>query len=336
MRRTRVLAVAMVAVLAVAGLGACSSSKGSSASPSDVQSAFKATANQSVLQLKLSLSGSTSDFSNSGSSGLTQAQEQAILNSTLDMTVDAANGTTLANAGTGGEFEMSLDEGGNTLVDLRIVGQTLYAQVDIQGLTEAYDLDSTKVAKFQSELEQLGGQVGGLSALDKGQWVSLDINLIDQFAETTGITLPSAPQLVARIVGAFFNSLSNGTNIQSTGGNTATMTVNAQQLVTNLAQAVASTPGMSTLNKQVSSLAQRAQASVPADKSGTVAVTLGGGIVSNLGLSLNQFDTSKKLTGPVSLNMDVANGGSVSAPSGAVPINLAQLLHAFAGSASSS
>ena len=190
MRRSRALAVAMAAALAVAGLGACSSS-GSSASPSDVQSAFKATANQSGLQLKLSFSGSTSDFSNSGSSGLTQPQEQAILNSTLDMTVLAADGTSLTNAGTGGELEMSLVESGKTLVDLRIVGQTLYAQVDIQGLATTYDLDSTKVAKFQSELEQLGGQVGGLSALDNGQWVSLDINLIDQFAQTTGITLPS-------------------------------------------------------------------------------------------------------------------------------------------------
>jgi hypothetical protein len=338
MRRPRVLAVLMAAALTAAGLGACSSSS-HSASPQDVQSAFTATANQSSLQLKASFNGSTSDFSNSnGSGGLTQAQEQAILASTLQLTVNAADGTTLANAGTGGDVEMSLLEGTNTspLVDLRIVDQTLYAQVDIQGLTTAYGLDSKQVTKFRSELEQLGSQVGGLSALDTGQWVSVDIGLIDNFAKTTGITLPSAPQLVARIVGAFFNSLSKGTNIQSTGANTATMTVNAQQLITDLAGAVANTPGMSTLNKQASSLADRARASVPADKSGTVSVTLGSGIVSNLSLSLNQFDTSKQLTGQVSVNMDVAKGGSVSAPSGAVPVDLAKLLQVLEGSSSSS
>ena len=301
-----------------------------------MQSALKATANQSGLELTLSLQGNQSDFSNSSNSGLTSAQEQAILDSTLALTVHAAKGTSLADAGDGGEVALTLAESGNTLAELRVVGSTLFARVDFQKLTDAYGLDKGQVAQFRSQLQRLGSQVGGLSALNNGDWVSLDIKLIDQFAETAGVTLPSAPQLVGRIVGAFFNTLAQSTNISSTGDDKATMTVNAQQLVTALAQAVASTPGMSSLSKQVNSLSQRAHDAVPASKSANVVVTVGDGIVSNLGLPLNQFDTSNMLKGPVSANLAVAKAGAVSAPSGAVAINLPQLLRAFEGAPASS
>jgi hypothetical protein len=205
-------------------------------------------------------------------------------------------------------------------------------------IRDAYNLDKGKVAQFQTQLQRLGSQVGGLNALNDGKWVSLDINLIDQFAETAGVTLPSAPQLVASITGAFFNSLAktNRTNISSISNDTAQMTVNAQELVTDLARAIASTPGMSSLTKQVNNLSQRAKDAVPANKSGNVVVTLAGGIVSNLRLPLNQFDTKNTLKGPVSANLLVAKAGSVSAPSGAVAVNLPQLLHAFEGAPASS
>jgi hypothetical protein len=336
MARSRVLAVVITAALAVAVVSACGSSKGSKTTPEAVQSALKATANHSGLQLTLSLQGNQSDFSNSSDSGLSAAQEKAILASTLALTVNAAKGTSLADAGTGGDLQLTLAESGNTLAEIRVVGSTLFAQVDFQKLTDAYSLDKGKVAQFRAQLQRLGSQVGGLSALNNGDWVSLDIKLIDQFAETAGITLPSAPQLVGRIAGAFFNSLAQSTNISSTGNDTAQMTVNAQQLVTDLAQAVAQTPGMSSLSKQVSGLSQRAHDAVPANKSGKVIATVGDGIVSNLGLPLNQFDTSNMLKGPVSANLAVAKAGSVSAPSGATAINLPQLLHAFEGTPASS
>ena len=89
---------------------------------------------------------------------------------------------------------------------------------------------------------------------------------------------------------------------------------------------------MSTLSKQVNSLSQRAHDAVPANKSANVIATVGGGIVSNLALPLNQFDTKKMLKGPVNADLAVDKAGAVSAPSGAVAINLPQLLHALGGS----
>ncbi len=331
----KMVVVAVTAALAAVSLVACGSSS-SGTSPQDVQSALKATANQSGLQLTLTLQGTMSDFSGGGNSGLTQAQEQAILDSRVVMTVNAAQGTSLDNAGNGGELAFALDKGGDTLVQLRQVGTTLYAQVDYQQLTTDYGLDKGKVAQFQSELTQLGSQVNGLKALADGQWVSLDVSLVSQFTQTIGVTLPSVPQLAARITGAFFNTLAQGTNVTSQGSGKAQLTVNAQSLVTALAQAVAGTPNTSSVDKQVNGLAQRAQAAVPSNKSANVIVTVSGGIASNVELSLNQFDTSKQLTGPVNLNMAVAKSSSVSAPSGAVAINIPQAIKALEGSSTGS
>jgi hypothetical protein len=318
-------------------VAACGNSTSASNSPHAVHSALQATANQSGLQLTLSLKGSPSTFANNGSSTLTPAQEQAILASQVNVTVVPAPGTTLASAGSGGQLALAVTQGGNSVVEVRVTGKppTLYARVDVAKLSSAYGLDKGKVAQFRSELEKLGTQVTGLQALDNDQWVSLDVNALSTLAAAAGITLPSAPQVVARIVGAFFNQLNQAANIQPTAAGQAQLTVNSQQLVSGLAQAVAATPGVSGLNKQASSLPQRAQNAVPA-RSATVIVTVGGGIVSNLQLSLNQFDTAHHLNGPASANLAVSKAGSVPTPSGATPINLGQLIHALQGSAAGS
>lgn len=318
--------------LVAGSLAACGGNGSSTNSPQAVQSAANATANQSGLKLSASVKASPSDLS--GGSSPTPAQKQAIVNSTLALQVHAANGTTLANAGNGGEVDLSLAESGNTLAELRVVGSKLYAQVDIDKITSTYGLDRGSAARLHSRLQQLGSQVGGLSAFDRGQWVSVDLNLLNQLTQTAGITLPSVPQLVGRVVGSFFHSLGQSNNITPTGNGKAQIKVNAQQLVTSLAQAVSATPGMSSFGSQISGLSQRAHNAVPANNTGDVVLTTSGGILSNLDLSANQFDTSHHLKGPASVVMDVAKAGAVSAPSGATALNLSQLIHALEGASS--
>jgi hypothetical protein len=330
--RSRTLAVTIAAALTLTLLAACGNSNSSSNSPHAVQAALKNTANQSGLALTLSLKGSPSVFSDNGSSTLTATQKQAILDSEMVLTVHAAKGTKLVNAGTGGELALALNQnGGKPFLEVRVVGTQLYAQVDIDKLTSVYGLDKGSVARFRTQLETLGKQVQGLPALDNDKWVSVDINLVNQLASIAGVTLPSVPQLVARIVGAFFSALSQSTSIQPTKAGQAQVTFNAQQLVTTVAQAVASTPGMSGLDKQASHLSQKAHDAVPANKSATATVTVSGGIASNLLVGINQFDTKQQMKGTASANMAISKSGAVSAPSGAVPLNISQLIHAFEG-----
>jgi hypothetical protein len=327
----------MAAALTLTLLAACGNNSSSSNSPHAVQAALKNTANQSGLRLTLSLKGSASVFSDNGSSTLTTKQKQAILDSELDVTVHAAKGTKLANAGTGGELGLALNQaGGQPFLELRVVDTKLYARVNLDKLSSVYGLERGSVARFRTRVETLGKQVQGLQTLDNGQWVSVDLNLVNQFASVAGITLPSVPQLVARIFGAFFNALSQSTSIEPTTAGQAEITFNAQQVVTSVAQAVANTPGMSGLDKQTKGLAQRAHDAVPANKSATATVTVSGGIASNLELGLNQFDTKQQMNGTASANMAVSRSGAVSAPPGAVPLNLSQLIHALEGSPANS
>jgi hypothetical protein len=325
-----------VAALTTASLAACGSSSNKTASsPEEVTAALRSTANQPSLELTGQITGSVSSFSNGQGSTLTPDQEQAILDSTLVLTVHAANGTNLSNAGRGGELSLVIRHNGTTLAEIRLVGSTLYAQIHIQQFSTTYGLDSGSVARFRSDLERLGSQVGGLNALNNGQWVSLNINLLDQLVQTAGITLPSVPQLVGRIVGALFNGLAAASTVGDVHNGQAQLTVSARSVVSALAQAITGTPGMSSFGSEITNLNQSANASVP-NKSIHVNVTVSGGIVSNLELPVNQFQTTKPLKGPVSFKMAVAKSGAVSVPSGATPVNLPQLIHALEGSSSSS
>ena len=322
----RSLAGALLAVgLTCAGVTACGTA---SNSPKDAPTALRADATKSGLELTLTAQGNEASIPDNNS-GLTTAQKQAILNSSLVLTVHAATGTNLSNAGTGGEVSLAVDEGGQTMGQLEIVGQILYIKVDISRIASAYQLDKGQAAKFTSELQQLAPQVPGLGALSAGNWTSIDLGVVNTFTQTLGVTLPSVPQMVARLAAAFFDALAQGTPSAANG--TTQVNVSAQSLLTALGQSISATldatPGMSKYANKVNSAESRLNL---AGQSGNVQVTTSGGSVSALKLPLNQFD--KTITGPVSLNMTVASAGPIAAPSGATPIDLSKLIHAvFSG-----
>jgi hypothetical protein len=333
--RYRVFALVGAVALAAASLAGCRASS-SASTPKDIQSALTATANQQGLQLAFSISGSTTAF-NGQNSGLSEAQEQAILDSSLSLTVHAARGSNLDNAGNGGELSLTLNHTGsnNPLAEVRVVSPTAYARVDFQQLTTTYHLDKGRVGKAQSELTHLGGQVAGLTELSNGQWVSISLDTLNTLLETANITLPSAPQLVGRVVGAFFNFLAEHATISDIHSNQAQLTVSARSLVTAVVQAVAGTPGVSSLGR-VGDLAQRAGNAVPASATARMTVTVAKGIVSGLDLSLNQFNFTNPPSSPVSLKLAVSKSGAVSEPSPVTPINLGQLIRSLEGSSSNS
>ncbi|MBO0732463.1 MAG: hypothetical protein J2P57_24590 [Acidimicrobiaceae bacterium] len=329
MARRAVAALCSVVTLAVVGLAGCGSSSRSASSPSDVQAALRSTANQQGLKLTLTLSGTPGG--GNGSSTLTRSQEQAIIDSTLILTVHAASGSTLANAGNGGEVDLALEHGLSTLGDIRVIGHTLYGKVDIPQFTSTYGLNKGSVARFQSELDRLGSQVQGLTALNDGKWVSVDLNSLDTLLAAAGITLPSVPQLVGRIVGAAFNSLAATAHVDQVHGGQAQLTVGARPVVTALARAISGTPGMRSFGTQIQNLAQDAQNSVPANANGKVNATISGGKISNLELPVKQFERNPTSGGPDTVKLAVTSAGSVSAPSGATVLNVAQLIRALVG-----
>ena len=330
MIRNKIVGATLVAGLAVAGLAACGSTTTArtASTPASIQGALKATPNQSGLRLTVTVKGSPAAFAGGH---LTAAQKQAILASSLVLTVHAANGSTLANTGTGGQVALALVEGGSQLAQLEEVGSTIYARVDISGIASAYHVDPQAVARIRGLLGRYSSQVSALRALEQGRWISLDLGAIQPLAQAAGITVPSVPQLSARLTTSIFNLLAQGANAATTGSGQGQVTVNVHQLITTLAQTLTSSSGLAKLSPQISGLAQKAEQAVPADLTAKVDVTASGGTVSNLQVPLNQFDTAHHLKGQVSVNVAVASANPIGAPSGAVPVDLGQLMTVVGG-----
>jgi hypothetical protein len=312
--------------MALTGLAACGSAT-TTRSFQSAAGAVRAIANQPGAQFTVTIKGGPSAFSGSD---LTTAQKQAILASSLVLDVHAANGTTLATAGNGGEVALGLTEGGARLAQLEEVGSTLYARVDLARIASTYQLDPSAVAHLRGFLSRYSAQVGGLRALASGQWVSLNLGAIAAFAQAAGITLPSVPQLASQLVSAFLNAVADGTAASSATSAQQQITVNVRHLVTSLTDTIAAVPALSKLSPQIARMAQKAQQAVPSAQTAIVGVTLQGGTVSNLQLPLNQFEP--RLNGPVSINVAVAPASAIKPPSGAVAIDLGQIIRVLEGS----
>jgi hypothetical protein len=322
----KIVGASLAIGLGLTGLAACGTTTATTTSaPPSVASALKSTINQTGAQLTVTLKGRTSALSGSE---LTAAQKQAILASSLVLTVHAAKGTTLAHAGDGGSAALSLSEGGSQLAQLKVLGSTIYARLDTRKIASTYGLDAGAVARFRGTLQRYSSQVSALQALADGRWVSLDLGSIQPFAQAMGMTLPSVPQLASGLVASLFDALAQGTSTTTATGRDQ-ITVSVGQLVKALGQAVASDPGLAKLSPQIGSIVQKLEQAVPANKTANVAVTVTGGTVSNLAVPLNQFDSAHHLKGPLSVNVAVAPAGPVTAPSGAVAVDLGQLMNIF-------
>jgi hypothetical protein len=323
--RNKIVGATVVAGLAVSGLAACGSTTTArtASAPVSVQGALRATPNQSGLRLTVTVNGDPATFTGGR---LTAAQKQAILASSLVLTIHAGDGRTLANADTGGQAALALENGGSQLAQLEEVGSTAYAKVDISKIASVYHLDPQDVARFRALLGRYSSQVSALRALEQGRWISLDLGAIQPLAQAAGMTLPSIPQLAAGLTTTVFNVLAEGATPATAGSGPSQVTVDVHRLITALAHALTATSGLAKLSPQIGDLAQKAEQAVPSNTFAKVDVTVIGGTVSNLRIPLNQFDTARHLNSQASVNVAVAPANTVAAPSGAVPVNLGQLL----------
>lgn len=368
MERHKVLGAAAAVGLAVTVVSACGGGgghhsginlgspttgggNGGGNASSTVTNAVKKLGNEQGLQLVLHLDGSASAFGSK--SNLTSAQKQAILNSQVIFAVNTGNGKSLTQAAAAnknsssavpsGDFQLALKNNGSNLGTFEVInGKTLYARVDIHQVTTTYGIDAGKAMQFEQELQAASAQVPGLDALNAGQWVSVDLTPLLQLEQqsqgsstTTGSGLSPASE--AQAVTAFLQAFQQNSQItkvgSANGGTKYQAVVKEKQLVNSLGQSLQAVPG---LGSRAAGLNNN---NIPAGQTVTVDVTVKNGEVSELQLPLNQFDTTHDLNGPLTLSLDVSPSGAISAPQGAKPINVQQIisgLGAGSGSGSSS
>lgn len=329
MATKRYLGVALAAGLGLAALAGCGSSGTTSANPTQtVNNGFQADLNQPGLQMVVRLQGSPSSLG--ANSNLTPAQKQAILASHLVVSVHGAGSTPVGqvSATTGNNaVDVALVKGSDNLADLRFIGDNLYARVDIPKLTADYGLDKGSVANFRTSLNEIATQVTAAKALNDGKWVSVNVPqaeaLVASQLHVNPTLLPHVnPGELVQVVDAVLTGLQHNSRITAApvGGAPYQLTVNDKALITQLSQAIASTPGFSAI-PTIGQLRNSA-ASVPAGMTTKVGASVNNGKVSRLVLPISQFDKS---AGNAETIVDISSTGPITAPSGATPVDLAQV-----------
>lgn len=371
MERHKVLGVAAAAGLAVTLVSACGgggghsgglslgsgtttgggSNGGGGGSSADASAAVvKAVTklgNEQGIQLGLHMDGQASAFGSN--SDLTTSQQQAILNSRVLFAVNTGNGKSLvqdassANTASntpGGDVQIALTNKGANLGTLEVInGKTAYARVDIHQFTDTYGLDQGSVQQFESELQQASSQVPGLSALQAGKWVSVDLAPLLQLEQQSGGSSSSgnmnlSPATAGKVISGFLQAFEHNSTVTKTGsalgGTEYQAVVKEKGFASSFGQTIQSIPG---LGADATGMTDN---NIPANQTLTLNIVVKNGEVSEVELPLNQFDTNHELNGPITLGLDVAPTGAISAPSGATPVDISQFLGDLGEGSSSS
>lgn len=329
MRATKLLGATLAAGLGLATLAGCGSSAASNPTQA-VDNALQSDLNQPGLQMVVELKGTPADFGlNAPSNHLTSVQQQAIMASHLVITVHGAGSTAIGKVSpTSGNnaVEVALVKGSDNLSDTRFIGSELYARVDIPKLTSDYQLNTGSAAKFQADLQTIASEVKAAGALASGQWISVNVpqteSLVASALHVSPSLLPQVnPGELIQIVDSVFSGLQHNSTVAAVSGssNSYELTVKDKAMASDLSQALGSTPGFSAIPK-VGTLRQQT-GSIPATMTTKVTATVTNGKVSQLSLDAKQFNNTSN--GQIIIN--ITSAGSISAPSGATPVDLTQV-----------
>lgn len=338
-RHNRLLGVALAAGLATTVVTGCGSGTSSSATPTQtVNNAISADLSQPGLQMVFAFTGSPSAFTGPGST-VTQAQAQYLIDSNVVVTVHTNGSTPISQASSSNgpnAVELALVDNSANLADIRYLGNTLYARIDIPQITNSYGLDTGSAASFRQSLNQIATEIPAAAALNKGQWVSVDVpGALKLIPGATSV--PSAdPGGLIKLVDALLSSLQNSPQVSSTSAGYV-LTVHGMNVANQLSQALSSIPGASSV-PGIGSVGQAA-GSVPASAVAKVTAVVANGKVTQLILPLNQFNGKNKIRGSASLKVTVSSSSGVATPTGVTAVNLQQvaaLINQASGGSSSS
>ncbi len=246
----------------------------------------------------------------------------------LDQIKASTSSNSLATANADEDLDIRLHSDGTTPVELRTVGDTLYARAALPELLREFGEKPSVAAKAQQELNQANAELPGLSALGQGRWVSMDTKSILSAVPAQELPKQKASasedkQLLAALKLALSDS-ANFTNLGDHGGRTEyQISISEKQftteflgkLPTQLRQATAEL-GLTT--QKLNQAEAKLKSAVVLD------VWVSHDKANEIDLGFRQFSAS--VPGDVGLRVMIGSGGPVAAPTGAVKLNVAPLL----------
>ena len=332
------------AIAATLTLAACGSSAAKAPPQEAVNNSFQAIGSQSGLDLRISLGVSAAHLqqlgrTTSGTDEITPEVANAIASTSLVIDLNTGNGKALndkqATKDPAAQFGLALQVGTASPVQVRYVGQTVYLRADAKSLLTDLGQDPSKAAGFQQALRSADSYVPGLAALGQGKWVSVPSSTLDTLLKGLQSKLPSssassaaptpamAQQLLHQLHQAF---TSNATYTEvGTQGNRTHYQISlavrpfVQQVIAALPASLGSVPGASSLGNNI----KGSITNIPANQKAVVDVWVSNNKAQEIDIDLNQF--VHKYSFAVPLRILIGPGTTVSAPSGATPLNLSKV-----------
>jgi hypothetical protein len=346
----RPMSLAMVAFIGsaalIAGCGSSSSSNGSggnktggsgsnnsSQTPAaELTSAVSALGKASTLTTSIKLGANASQISQLAQSlhkTLTSAQANAIAGAQISVEVAAPSGKTLGaltgSDASGSAVDFTVSDNGTNFISLRSVSKTLYIQVDLKDLLTAIG-ETSAYQSLSAESAQLPSFI---QALFQGKWVSLPESAAKSLTGSLGATggASANPAQEQQFIAGLKTILTKDVTVTRTssgGTDVLALSANSRTIATDL---------ISTLSSAVPSAAGAlgsANASNVPSQNIALSAQVAGGALSQLSIDVGQFDKKQKISLPIDVNF-TESGPSIGAPSGAVPVDTAQLGALFGG-----
>lgn len=344
-------ATAAAAIGASMVLAACSGSKtssgnglASSETPQEaVQSAVSKLGSQSDMKMVLSLPITADQAkqlsSQNGGKPMSDQEATALTTGTIFLNVATGSGealdSTQAQSDPNDSVDFGLAIGSNTPLELRYVGQSLYARAQIQQLLTDVGQNPAKASQFSTELSSLNSYVPGISALAQGNWVEINhqglqslSGLLKQIESSSGSSANPATlkaDLMA-LRSQLLAALKANSAFGSLGSDKYSVTVNVANFLSTIKPEVNSAlSNVPQLGTQISDLLGKAVTKVPPGQTAVIDVTVSGGQLTQASVDLNQFAGKDKVGFPVPLQAAFSSPGAATAPDGATTLDVSKL-----------
>ena len=278
-----------------------------------------------------------------GGSGIPSQVAQTISQASIVVSFSSGSGEELKSKQTekdsSDRFDFGLRIGSNMPVEIRYVGQALYARVQLSQLLGDFGQSMSAAAGIESDLQKGNQYVPGLDALGQGKWVSVTkaslAPLLSIFKSLENSSLgkssvsqykAAALQLEGDLKTAFKDNATY-TNAGTSGGRTRyDVSVALQALVQQAGSALetfmGSFPGLG--DKITSADITKAASLVPADAQ--LQLYVKDNRAEEIDVDINQFLPAKdKAPFPIPVRLVIGQPGTISAPSGATPLDLSKI-----------
>ena len=323
---------ALAAAVAGLGLAACSNNPNPATSklpPAQaVSQSFSSVTAQPSLEMRISVDITAAQAQQLGHGALNTGSLLLAASTGHGENLDSAQAAT-DSADT---FDLGLQFPSGTPLEMRLVGGNLYLHADLAALDTDLGKSPSGVSKIQNFLAQADAFAPGLGALAKGQWVEASARSLQSVLGSSSPTasLPGEAQKLLQNLEASLQANSSFQDLGNQSGRTEyAVTVRLRGFLSQFLPALQSQLDAlipAGLGGNLTSTLGQEATKVPAGPTAVADVFVAGNRIQEADVDLAQFASGKDRPGfPVPLKAVFSPASTITAPAGAVMVDLSKL-----------